>query len=94
MGGGDVVMPPRPGTSLEVVQAEAMLEFAVVVLDAPELLASRGEERVTLLVNPKAGGGKVQAVYERWGYGKIGEQQPFADSPVFAAMMRDPLHRG
>jgi hypothetical protein len=51
------------------------------------------EERVTLLVNPKAGDGKVQAVYERWGYEKIGEQQPFADSPVFAAMMREPLHR-
>jgi GNAT superfamily N-acetyltransferase len=56
-----------------------------------ELLASRGEERVTLLVNPKAGNGKVQAIYQRWGYEKIGEQQPFADSPVFAAMMRDPL---
>ena len=58
-----------------------------------QLLADRGEERVTLLVNPKAGDGKVQAVYERWGYEKIGEQQPFADSPVFAAMMRQPLHR-
>jgi GNAT superfamily N-acetyltransferase len=58
-----------------------------------ELLAGKEEERVTLLVNPKAGDGKVQAVYERWGYEKIGEQQPFADSPVFAAMMREPLHR-
>lgn len=52
------------------------------------LLAGRTEERVTLLVNPKAGDGKVQTVYERWGYEKIGEQQPFPDSPVFAAMMR------
>jgi hypothetical protein len=58
-----------------------------------ELLAGRGEDRVTLLVNPKAGDGKVQAVYERWAYEKIGEQQPFPDSPVFAAMMRDPLHQ-
>lgn len=56
-----------------------------------ELLDGRREERVTLLVNPKAGDGKVQAIYERWGYEKIGEQQPFSDSPVFAAMMRDPL---
>ncbi|MFE9926706.1 GNAT family N-acetyltransferase [Streptomyces sp. NPDC005774] len=56
-----------------------------------ELLSGRNEERITLLVNPKAGDGKVQAIYERWGYEKIGEQQPFADSPVFAAMMRDPL---
>ncbi|MFD5709320.1 GNAT family N-acetyltransferase [Streptomyces pharetrae] len=56
-----------------------------------ELLAGRSEERVTLLVNPTAGDGKVQAVYERWGYQKIGEQQPFPDSPVFASMMRTPL---
>ncbi|MEU3616004.1 N-acetyltransferase [Streptomyces sp. NPDC006872] len=58
-----------------------------------ELLAGREEDRVTLLVNPKAGDGKVQTVYERWGYEKIGEQQPFEDSPVFASMMRDPLHQ-
>ncbi|WP_274559269.1 GNAT family N-acetyltransferase [Streptomyces spiramyceticus] len=53
-----------------------------------ELLSGRPEERITLLVNPAAGDGKVQAVYERWGYEKIGEQQPFPDSPVFASMMR------
>ena len=38
MGGGhegDVVVPARPGTPLEVVQAQAVLEVAVVVLDAP-----------------------------------------------------------
>lgn len=28
-------MPPDPGAALEVVQAEAVFEFAVVVLDAP-----------------------------------------------------------
>ncbi|MFH9828067.1 GNAT family N-acetyltransferase [Streptomyces bobili] len=58
-----------------------------------ELLAGREEERVTLLVNPKAGDGKVQTLYERWGYEKVGEQQPFADSPVFASMMREPLRQ-
>ncbi|WP_031080338.1 GNAT family N-acetyltransferase [Streptomyces sp. NRRL S-118] len=51
-------------------------------------LSQREEERVTLLVNPAAGDGAVQAVYEAWGYRKIGEQQPFPDSPVFAVMMR------
>lgn len=56
-----------------------------------ELLANRREARVTLLVNPKAGDGKVQSVYESWGYVKIGEQQPFPDSPVFASMVREPL---
>jgi hypothetical protein len=32
---GDVVVPARPGTPFEVVQAQAVFEFAVVVLDAP-----------------------------------------------------------
>jgi GNAT superfamily N-acetyltransferase len=51
-------------------------------------LSQRSEERVTLLVNPAAGDGAVQAVYEAWGYRKIGDQQPFPDSPVFASMTR------
>lgn len=53
-----------------------------------EWLSRRPENRVTLLVNPTAGNGSVQAVYEAWGYRKIGDQQPFPDSPVFACMMR------
>ncbi|MWA07667.1 GNAT family N-acetyltransferase [Streptomyces sp. BA2] len=57
-----------------------------------EWLTLRTEQRVTLLVNPAAGNGAVQAVYEAWGYRKVGEQQPFADSPVFASMTR-PVHR-
>jgi GNAT superfamily N-acetyltransferase len=51
-------------------------------------LRHRTEERVTLLVNPAAGDGAVQAVYEAWGYRKVGDQQPFPDSPVFSAMLR------
>ncbi|PGH46941.1 GNAT family N-acetyltransferase [Streptomyces sp. Ru87] len=51
-------------------------------------LAQRQEERVTLLVNPAAGDGAVQAVYEAWGYRKIGDQQPFPDSPIFASLVR------
>jgi hypothetical protein len=57
------------------------------------LLAERTEQRVTLLVNPALSGGRLKAVYESWGYQEIGRQQPFADSPVFATMMRDPLHQ-
>lgn len=30
---------------------------------------------------------KVQALYESWGYRKVGERQPFPDSPVFAVML-------
>jgi hypothetical protein len=32
---------------------------------------------------------KVQALYESWGYRKIGEGQPFTDSPVYAVMLAD-----
>jgi GNAT superfamily N-acetyltransferase len=32
---------------------------------------------------------KVQALYESWGYFKVGEDQPFADSPLFAVMVKD-----
>ncbi|MFJ8855011.1 hypothetical protein [Streptomyces sp. NPDC102437] len=51
-------------------------------------LTHRAEERVTLLVNPLNGDGAVQAVHEAWGYRKLGDQQPFADSPVFSVMLR------
>lgn len=52
------------------------------------LLAGRPEDRVSLLVNPEAGSGKVQALYESWGYEKISEQQPSPDSPLLTAMAR------
>ncbi|EMF50936.1 acetyltransferase [Streptomyces sp. SID5476] len=32
---------------------------------------------------------KVQELYESWGYAKAGEQQPFANSPVYAVMVTD-----
>lgn len=54
-----------------------------------EWLARRAEQRVTLLVNPVAGNGSVQAVYEAWGFRAVGQQQPFPDSPVYASMTRE-----
>ncbi len=53
-----------------------------------ELLAHRTEDRVTLLVNPLAGDGKVQALYESWDYRAINAQQPSPDSPRLIAMIR------
>ncbi|WP_347404485.1 hypothetical protein [Streptomyces sp. MST-110588] len=47
---------------------------------------SRGDDVATLLVDVTHG--KVQALYERWGYEKVGEQKPFDDSPVFAVMVK------
>lgn len=51
-----------------------------------ELLTSRPEERVTLLVEPTHP--KVKALYERWGYDNVGDQQPFPDAPVYTTMLR------
>ena len=51
------------------------------------LLTDRPEALVVLLVDP--GHPKVQALYERWGYRRIGNRQPFPDSPNFAVMLRD-----
>ncbi|MEY9887685.1 GNAT superfamily N-acetyltransferase [Catenulispora sp. MAP5-51] len=53
-----------------------------------ELLAGRTEERATLLVNPLAGDGKVQGLYEAWGYTAFNSQQPSPGSPKLVAMIR------
>ncbi|MFE1465192.1 GNAT family N-acetyltransferase [Streptomyces nigra] len=50
------------------------------------LLEKREEDLAVLLVDVTHP--KVQALYEMWGYEKVGEQQPFADSPVFAVMVK------
>lgn len=50
------------------------------------LLEGRAEHIVTLTVDREHG--KVQALYESWGYEKIGEKKPFDDSPTFAVMLR------
>jgi ribosomal protein S18 acetylase RimI-like enzyme len=49
------------------------------------LLADRAEERATLLVLPD----NVPALnaYLSWGWYKLGELQPFADAPVYEAMV-------
>src|SRR6185312_8766866 len=53
-----------------------------------ELLSGRDETYVALMVNPLAGDGKVQALYETWGYQAFNAQQPSPDSPHLVAMIR------
>ncbi|MFE4257513.1 GNAT family N-acetyltransferase [Streptomyces sp. NPDC056883] len=53
------------------------------------LLAGREEKYVSLMVNPEAGDGKVQRIYESWNYTPIGTSQPSPDSPVLLAMVRN-----
>ena len=52
-----------------------------------ELLKERKEDLAVLLVDVTHP--KVQALYESWGYSKVGEQRPFADSPLFAVMVKE-----
>lgn len=51
------------------------------------LLDGRDEDLAVLLVD--TGHPRVQALYERWGFRKIGERRPFPDSPVYAVMIAD-----
>lgn len=51
------------------------------------LLAKRPEAFASLTVDVTHP--KVQALYESWHYFKVGENQPFADSPVYAVMVKD-----
>ncbi|MFF4168817.1 GNAT family N-acetyltransferase [Streptomyces sp. NPDC001744] len=53
-----------------------------------DLLAGRDEAYVSLMVNASAGDGKVQRVYESWGYEVIGTSRPSPESPVLTAMIR------
>lgn len=50
------------------------------------LLGGRPEERATLLVQ---GDNPARALYLRWGWRVAGQVQPFPDSPVFDALLRD-----
>ncbi|ANS65502.1 hypothetical protein SLINC_3278 [Streptomyces lincolnensis] len=49
------------------------------------LLASRSEQRVTLLVHKEHV--KVRALYESWGYEVVGEAVPFEGAPELCAMV-------
>ncbi|MGW7362954.1 N-acetyltransferase family protein [Streptomyces sp. NPDC054841] len=50
------------------------------------LLEVRPEALAVLLVDREHP--RVQALYESWGYRKVGERQPFPDSPRFAVMLQ------
>lgn len=51
------------------------------------LMEGRDEDLVVLLVDIEHP--RVQALYESWGFRKVGERQPFPDSPVFAVMLAE-----
>lgn len=51
------------------------------------LLSEQDEDLAVLLVDVTHP--KVQRLYSTWGYQKVGEQQPFADSPLYAVMVKN-----
>jgi ribosomal protein S18 acetylase RimI-like enzyme len=51
------------------------------------LLEGRPEERATLLV--RAENTAACTAYRSWGFHTIGQVQPFDDSPLYEAMMRE-----
>ncbi|MFE2440985.1 GNAT family N-acetyltransferase [Streptomyces melanosporofaciens] len=51
------------------------------------LMEDRDEDLVVLLVDTEHP--RVQALYESWGFRKVGKDQPFPDSPVFAVMLAE-----
>ncbi|WBB57679.1 GNAT family N-acetyltransferase [Streptomyces sp. WMMC500] len=50
-----------------------------------ELMQQRPEDRASLTV--ETAHPKVRSLYERWGYRKVGEAQPFPDSPRYDVMV-------
>ncbi|MGW2557382.1 GNAT family N-acetyltransferase [Streptomyces sp. NPDC001635] len=52
------------------------------------LAAYSAKPYVSLMVNPAAGEGKVQQLYESWGYWGIGVSHPAPHSPILTAMIR------
>ncbi|WP_413755214.1 GNAT family N-acetyltransferase [Streptomyces sp. MMBL 11-3] len=51
------------------------------------LLEGRDEDLAVLLVDLEHP--RVQALYAEWGFRKVGDRQPFADSPVYAVMLAE-----
>ncbi|WUI50426.1 GNAT family N-acetyltransferase [Streptomyces sp. NBC_00414] len=51
------------------------------------LLEERPEDLAVLLVDVEHP--RVQALYEDWGFRKVGERRPFPDSPLYAVMLAE-----
>lgn len=91
------MLTPLPEGYTDENGTRTLALFELMLLDAyrgrglsqqlhEELLGARSEERVTLLVDPTHE--SVVKLYEAWGYERVGDQQPFPDSPLFAVMVR------
>ena len=85
-------MDPAPAASRTFSVSELMLRPKWRKTGASRLLhhalmEDRSEDLAVLLVDPEHPG--VVALYESWGYRKVGERRPFPDSPVYAVMIAE-----
>jgi ribosomal protein S18 acetylase RimI-like enzyme len=91
---GAITPLPKPVSREYPARTFAIIELAVdahyrrrgiakMLHDA--LLADASEERATLLVRPEAV--PAHRAYERWGYVQVGSIRPWADAPVYDAMV-------
>ena len=71
----------------ELAIRQAYRKRGIADLLSRALLEERPEDLGVLLVDVEHP--RVQALYEKWGFRKVGEQQPFPDSPVFAVMLAE-----
>ncbi|MFJ5218741.1 GNAT family N-acetyltransferase [Streptomyces sp. NPDC088354] len=89
---------PAPADTYTAAQALAVKELGVRAPWRKTGTARRAHDALleahldtvytSLMVNPAAGDGKVERLYESWGYRRIGTCQPSPDSPPLAMMVR------
>ncbi|MFF3453723.1 GNAT family N-acetyltransferase [Streptomyces sp. NPDC002730] len=85
-------LEPAPEKSRTFSFSEMAVRTKYRKTGAAELLAralmeGRDEDLAVLLVDVDHP--RVQALYESWGYRKVGQRQPFPDSPVYAVMLSE-----
>ncbi|MFJ3923812.1 GNAT family N-acetyltransferase [Streptomyces sp. NPDC090022] len=86
---GHLDTPPEPASTFSVSELMVRPKWRKNGLGPrlhDALTGGRPEAWAVLTVDTKRP--RLQAMYEGWGYRKIGENQPFADSPVYAVMMK------
>ncbi|MFE7593379.1 GNAT family N-acetyltransferase [Kitasatospora sp. NPDC057512] len=91
------LITPAPASLLEETDTRTFALCEVMVRAAwrgkgvartlhEELLSQRTEERSHLLVEEDHP--RVKALYERWGYSRMGTMQPYPDGPRYDSMLR------
>lgn len=78
--------PGRTVAIIDMLVRESWRRQGMAEAMHERLLASRTEERVTLLVKPD--NEPARRAYEKWGYTHVGRIQPYPDGPTFDSMLR------